>query len=366
MSTVALLVLAVAVQARPAAKNTPEPPGALAILDGQAITAAEIESIGGTQLTQVKTQLYNVQRGGGEEATTRRLLDKEAAARGIPVAELLKQEVESKVAPVTPEEQKAFYEQNKQRYFANVPEAEALRQIEIGLGQQRMQQRRQEYAQTLRQKANVRILLDPPRTQVSADDDPFKGPASAPVTIIEFSDFQCPFCSRVNPTLARLRDRFGDSVRIVFRDMPILQIHPQAAKAAEAATCAHDQKKFWEMHDLLFANQQRLDVDSLKAHASTLGLDAAAFATCLDSGKYANEWQKDSSDAAAAGVQSTPAFFINGRPVVGAQPYEAFAEIVAEELGRLGKPVPAEKPAAAPVAAAPAAPKPTPAPSPAN
>jgi protein-disulfide isomerase len=362
-----LLVLAVAVQAQPA--KSPEPPGAVAILDGQAITASEIESIGGAQLTQVKTQYYNVQRQAIEEAITRRLIDKEAAARKIPVADLLKQEVESKVAPVTPEEQKAFYEQNKQRYFANVPEAEALRQIEMGLGQQRMQQRRYEYAQTLRQKANVRILLDPPRTQVSADDDPFKGPANAPVTIIEFSDFQCPFCSRVNPTLARLRDRFGDSIRIVFRDLPILQIHPQAAKASEAASCANDQKKFWEMHDLLFANQQRLDVESLKQHAATLGLDAAAFATCLDSGKYTSDWQKDSADAAAAGVQSTPAFFINGRPVVGAQPYEQFADIVAEELGRLGKPVPPEKPAAAPVAAAPAAaPAATPAasPSPAN
>ena len=371
MSTVALLVLAVAVQARPAAKNSPEPPGALAIVDGQAIPASEIESIAGSQLTQVKTQLYNVQRGAVEEAITRRLIDKEAAARGIPVAELLKQEVESKVAPVTPEEQKAFYDQNRQRYFANVPEAEALRQIEMGLGQQRMQQRRQEFAQSLRQKANVRILLDPPRMQVSADDDPFKGPANAPVTIIEFSDFQCPFCSRVNPTLARIRDRFGDSVKIVFRDLPILQIHPQAAKAAEAATCAHEQKKFWEMHDLLFANQQRLDVDSLKAHASTLGLDAAAFATCLDSNKYGPEWQKDSADAAAAGVQSTPAFFINGRPLVGAQPYEQFAEIVAEELGRLGKPVPPERPVAAatpgpsPVPV-PTPAQPTPAPSPAN
>ena len=368
MSTVALLVLAVAVQARPAAKTTPEPPGALAILDGEAITAAEIESIGGSQLSQVKTQYYNVQRAAIEEAITRRLIDKEAAARGIPVADLLKQEVESKVAPVTPAEQKAFYDQNRQRYFANVPEAEALKQIEMGLGQQRMQQRRHEYAQTLRQKANVRILLDPPRTQVSADDDPFKGPANAPVTIVEFSDFQCPFCSRVNPTLARLRDRFGDSIRIVFRDLPILQIHPQAAKAAEAATCAHDQKKFWEMHDLLFANQQRLDVASLKQHAATLGLDAGAFATCLDSGKYANEWQKDAADAAAAGVQSTPAFFINGRPVIGAQPYEAFADVVAEELGRLGKPVPPEKAAPAPAATpAPAAsPAPSPSPSPSN
>ena len=360
MSTaVAFLVLAAAVQAgKPAPKATEPSAGALAMLDGQPITASEIEPIGGANLTQARAAYYQVQRQAIDEAINRRLIDKEAAARGVSVADLLKQEVESKVPPVSPDEQRQVYEQNKARYFANVPEAEAMNQIQTVLTQQRIQQRRTEYAQTLRGKSNVRILLDPPRTQVSADDDPFKGPANAPVTIIEFSDFQCPFCSRVNPSLARLKERFGDSIRVVFRDLPIQQIHPQAAKAAEAASCANDQKKFWEMHDLLFANQQKLDVPSLKAHAQTLGLDAAAFATCLDGGKYTSDWQKDAADAAAAGVQSTPAFFINGRPLIGAQPYEQFAEIVAEELGRLGKPVPPEKVAqAAPApAASPAAP----------
>jgi protein-disulfide isomerase len=210
-----------------------------------------------------------------------------------------------------------------------------------------MQQRRAEYAASLRTKANVRILIDPPRTDVVADDDPAKGPADAPVTIVTFSDFQCPYCSRVNPTLARLKDRYGDSLRIVFRDFPILQLHPQAAKAAEAGACANEQGKFWQMHDLMFANQQKLDVASLKQHAATLGLDAAAFETCLDSGKHTAEWQKDAADAEKAGVQSTPAFFVNGRPVVGAQPYEAFAEIVNDELGRLNRPIPPEKPVAA-------------------
>jgi protein-disulfide isomerase len=362
-----LLVLAAAVQAgRPAAPAKSPDPSVLATLDGVSITASEIEPIGGANLTQARAQYYQVQRAAIDEAINRRLIDKEAAARGISVADLLKQEVESKVAPVSPDEQRQIYEQNKARYFANVPEAEAMNQIQTVLTQQRIQAKRAEYAQTLRAKSNVRILLDPPRTQVSADDDPFKGPADAPVTIVEFSDFQCPFCSRVNPTLTRLRDRFGDSIRIVFRDLPIQQIHPQAAKAAEAASCANEQKKFWEMHDVLFANQQALDVPSLKKHAATIGLDAAAFEKCLDSGKYAADWQKDSADAAAAGVQSTPAFFINGRAVIGAQPYEAFADVVAEELGRLGRPVPPEKPVAAAPAPAPApAASPAPAPSPA-
>jgi protein-disulfide isomerase len=356
LPTVALLVLAAAIQARPAATPTPTPSSApLAVLDGQPITAADIEPIGGANLTNARMQWYNAQRGAVEEAITRRLLEKEAKARNISLAELMKVEVEAKVSPVSPEEQKSFYDANKARYFANVPEPEALKQIEMGLGQQRMQQRRAEYAQSLRAKANVKMFLDPPRTVVSADDDPARGPADAPVTIIAFSDFQCPYCSRVNPTLARLKDRYGDSIRVVFRDFPILQIHPQAAKAAEAGACANDQGKFWPMHDLMFANQQSLDVASLKQHAATLGLDAATFEKCLDSGKYADEWKKDSADAEKAGVQSTPAFFINGRPVTGAVPYEQFADVINEELGRANRPIPPEK--AAPVAAAsPAAP----------
>ena len=356
MPIVALLVLAAAIQARPAAKPTPSPSSpALAVLDGQPITAAEIEPIGGANLTNARLQYYNAQRGAVEEAIARRLLEKEAKARNVSLAELIKAEVETKVPPVTPEEQKSFYEANKARYFANVPEPEALKQIEKGLGQQRMQQRRAEFAGSLRAKANVRLLLEPPRTVVVADDDPAKGPADAPVTIIEFSDFQCPYCSRVVPTLSRLKDRYGDSIRIVFRDFPLVQIHPQAAKAAEAGACANEQGKFWPMHDLMFANQAHLDVPSLKQHAATVGLDAAAFEKCLDSGKHAAEWQKDAADGEKAGVQSTPAFFVNGRPVIGAQPYEAFAEVINDELGRLNRPVPAEKPVAAPSPAAPAA-----------
>ena len=352
MPTVALLLLAAAIQARPAATPTPSP--TLALLDGQPITAADVESIGGSSFTNARVQYYNAQRGAVEEAITRRLLEKEAKARSVTVEELLKAEVEAKVAPVSPADQKSFYDTNKARYFANVPEPEAMKQIEKGLGQQRLQQRRAEYASSLRAKANVKLLIDPPRMTVAVDDDPAKGPADAPVTIIEFSDFQCPYCSRVTPTLARLKDRYGDSIRIVFRDYPLLQIHPNAAKAAEAGACANDQDKFWPMHDVMFANQARLDVPSLKQHAATAGLDTATFEQCLDSGKHAAEWQKDAADAEKAGVQSTPAFFVNGRPVIGAQPYEQFAEVINDELGRLNRPIPAEKPIVAPSPAVPA------------
>jgi protein-disulfide isomerase len=152
------------------------------------------------------------------------------------------------------------------------------------------------------------------------------------VTIVEFSDFQCPFCARVNPTLARLQEAYPGKLRIVFRDLPLLNIHKNAGHAAEAAHCANDQGKFWEMHDRLFANQQKLAPADLKEHAVAIGLDAAAFNQCLDSGKYTADWRRDSEEASRLGLSGTPAFFINGRLLSGAQPYEAFAQIVDEEL----------------------------------
>jgi protein-disulfide isomerase len=133
-----------------------------------------------------------------------------------------------------------------------------------------------------------------------------------------------------------VEEKYGDKVRVVFRNFPLLQIHPQAAKAAEAASCAADQGKFWEMHDKLFANQQKLAVADLKQHATDLGLKAEEFNQCLDSGKKEAEWKKDMDEAATYGITGTPAFFINGRLISGAQPLEAFTTIIDEELDLKG------------------------------
>lgn len=173
-----------------------------------------------------------------------------------------------------------------------------------------------------------------PIGNVSVDDDPARGPQCAPVTIIEFSDFQCPACSRyVNETLPLILATYGDQVRYVFRDFPIPS-HPQAQKAAEAAQCAFEQGKFWDYHDMLFQNQGALDVPSLKSYAVALGLDESTFSLCLDSGKYAAEVQKDFDDGVAYGVTGVPTFFINGRKVVGAQPFSTFQSIIEEELAK--------------------------------
>ncbi len=178
----------------------------------------------------------------------------------------------------------------------------------------------------------VRIALDPPRTDVTvADDDPVRGPKDAPITIVEFSEYQCPFCARVTPTLKALEQKYAGKIRIVYKDFP-LQNHLQAPKAAEAAHCAGDQGKYWELHDRLFANQSLLQVPELKKHAAAVGLDQAKFDQCLDGGAHGARVQEDVVYGNAMGVTSTPTLYINGRLVTGAQPLPLFESIIDEEL----------------------------------
>jgi protein-disulfide isomerase len=173
----------------------------------------------------------------------------------------------------------------------------------------------------------------PSGVEVSADDDPAVGPIDAPVLIVEFTDYQCSYCaSFARETLRQILDNYGDQVRFVVRDFPILSMHPQAQKAAQAAQCANDQGRFWEYHDLLFQNQQALDASSLEDYAQQLDLEVAAFTTCLDSDRYLAEVQHDLTDGQSYGVNGTPTFFINGRLLRGAQPFSAFQEMIDEEL----------------------------------
>lgn len=169
-------------------------------------------------------------------------------------------------------------------------------------------------------------------TGQDGSSDPFFGPENAEVTIVEYSEFQCPYCARVVPTVNQIKEKYGDRVKVVFKDFP-LDFHQYAQKAAEAAQCAHEQGRFWEYHDMLFANQGSLDIASLKQYASGLGLNTEQFNSCLDSGKYAAEVQQDLSDGRAAGVSGTPTFFINGEKLVGAQPFSAFESLIINELG---------------------------------
>jgi protein-disulfide isomerase len=172
-----------------------------------------------------------------------------------------------------------------------------------------------------------------PAVDAGADDDAFKGSANAAVTIIEFSDYECPFCTRFyEETLPLIEQNYIDTgkVKFVYRDYP-LGFHPNAQKAAEAAECAGEQGKYWEMHDKLF-DGGALDTTSLKQYAEDIGLDTASFNDCLDSGEMASEVQQDFSDGQSYGVSGTPSFFINGVLIVGAQPYDAFEQAIEQAL----------------------------------
>jgi protein-disulfide isomerase len=303
----------------------------IATVAGAPITAAELEKSGAVRLFSLRTQEYQMKRQLLEEAINLRLLEQEAKKRGVVVAELLRNDVEAKVETPSESEQREYYAKNKAR-FGQASEADALKQIELGLRQQRLREKQAEYVKGLRERAGVRVLLSPPRLAVSAGDDPSRGPADAPVTIVEFSDFQCPFCARATPVLKQVEERYAGKVRRVFRDLPLTNIHKEAAGAAEAGTCANEQGKFWELHDALFAEQASLLPAEIKRAASKLGLDATAFAACLDSGRHRPEWQQDAAEAASYGLTGTPAFFVNGRLLSGAQPFEAFARVIDEEL----------------------------------
>jgi len=171
--------------------------------------------------------------------------------------------------------------------------------------------------------------------QVSKDDDAILGDENAPVTIIEFSDFQCPFCARFHSqTLPLLKSQYIDTgkVKFIYRDFPLSSIHPDAQKAAEAAECAGEQNAYYKMHDKIFENQNSINTNSLKKYAEQLRLDLNKFNNCLDSGKMASEVQKDLDDGKSYGVTGTPAFFINGKFIEGAQPFETFKNLIEQEL----------------------------------
>ena len=307
----------------------------LAVVNGDAITAEEIDKALAPQLTKLEEQIYNLKRQKVEALINEKLLEKEAAKRGLSVPALLDAEVTAKVGLVTEQEIES-YQANKAQIKGQ--ESQVREQIRSYLQNQKLQTRREAFLQSLRSQAKVVINLKPPavlRVDVKADRAPFKGNANAPVTIVEFTDFHCPFCKQALPTLAQLESRYGDKVRIVFRDFPIDSLHPGARKGHEAARCASEQGKFWPYHDKLFANAPKASAENLKAYAKEVGLDVRAFEKCFSSGKYQAAVQKDIEEGTRAGVTGTPAFFINGRVISGAQPLESFVRVIDDELARV-------------------------------
>ena len=305
----------------------------VATVGSRSITLSEVEQRIRPKLVEVENQRFEALSEGLDAIIDEELIAQEAKSRGITPAELMKAEVDSKVKDPTDEEAKALYEQHKDEIQGTYEQVAP--QIKEYLKRQQGSQVRDAFIESLRKKYNVKVTLEPPKVQVDAGGRPVQGNKNAPVAIISWSDYECPFCKRAEPTVEKVLKDYGDKVSFVHRDFP-LDFHQHAEKAAEAARCAEKQGKFWAYHTKLFASAD-LSEEQLKAIAKEVGLDQAAFDKCLASGEFKEAIQKDVQAGAAAGVNGTPAFFINGRMLSGAQPYEKFKEVIDAELARLGK-----------------------------
>jgi protein-disulfide isomerase len=315
----------------------------VAEVDGQAITYGDLQNDKeiGPKIRQAEvkalTDLYDQRRGLLDELISRRLLEQEAKSKGKTLEQWFQTDYVGTVPDPSDDEAKAFFDEHK----AQIPPGQSLDdlkpRIKQAVKQQKLRENMGKMLEQLKEKHHVAVALEPPdlpRIQVEAKG-PTRGPSSAPVTIVEFSDFQCPFCGREFPVIEKLMKEYDGKVRLVFRHFP-LDFHPFAEKAAEAAVCAADQGKFWELHDQMFSNQQKLAVDDLKGYAKSAGLDSAKFDKCLDSGEKKPAVEADQKAGSEAGVNGTPAFFVNGVFINGAVPYDQIKQTVDRELKRKG------------------------------
>lgn len=331
-------ITACSTSAQPArrATRTLSPTDVVATYGDATITLAEVDERALSQPTsnfgsmRLVDALYEARRTAIDDIINIRLVEREAKTQGVEVAPLLEREIASKVVPPTDLDIAAWYKANPQR--VNGAAIEQVRDpIRNLLTQERGQEARRTYLDSLRAKLAISVSLDPPRVQVDAAGRPTRGPKDAPIEIIEFSDFQCPFCLSAFPTVQRVLKTYSDKVRFTYRHYP-LQNHPNARPAAEASACAAEQDKFWEYHDRLFTDQSKLSSSDLRQHAAAVGLNPTTFNDCLEGKKFARQIDEDVDAANKVGVNGTPAFFINGRILSGAQPFEAFQRVIDDEL----------------------------------
>jgi protein-disulfide isomerase len=300
----------------------------LAEVGNHKITEQQVDS-------RIELQLYNARKAAIDQMVDDYVLKQAAAKEKLSVPDYLKREADDKAAAeVTDAAAHKFYDDNKDK-IAALRAAGSYDKIKdrliAALRQSATQQKREELLARLRKEADVKVLLQPPRVEVSADNHPTLGPKNAPVTIVEFGDFQCPFCRGVEGTLKTVREKYGDRVRLIYVDFP-LSFHSHAMQAASAARCAGEQGKFWQYHDALFADQSKLAPGDLKATAKKLGLNTAKFDACFDKGRYDDAIKNDQALGQRLDVNGTPTFYIDGRSLVGAQPEEKFSEIIDDEL----------------------------------
>ena len=334
-ATAALITLAFAAAACSQARSAPrteseEAQGVVARSDGQVITQKEVDARAESTLQRLKDEEYEARQSALDEIITERLMDAQAKAQGISRDELLKREVDGKVAPPTKAEVKDLYDRNKDRVGGRSL-ADLTHDIERSIVQNRSAERAQAYLAELRRKASVSVTLPQPRNDVPIPADArVLGSNKAPVTIVEFSDYLCPFCQKAQTVVDEVLKRNEGKVRFVHRDF--LLGRPRSMAVARAAQCAADQGKFWDYRRNLLEVPGDWTDDDLLRRTASLGLDRSALQSCLASDRHDKAILDSSQEGTKLGVQSTPTFFINGRRMRGVRSADQFQEIIDSEL----------------------------------
>src|SRR5216117_1850385 len=275
----AMLICAVLMLSAPLVLSAQDSQKPLATVAGQPIYEQDLMSVAGPGLLDLHKQEYKLKSDALDKVIRKKLIEVEAKKRGLSTEELLKQEVDSKITEPSDDEAKGYYFAVKAQTTLAFDDVKA--QVKQLIKNNEIQQARDKYADSLRDKSEVSILLQPSSVEVAYDEARVKGDREAPITVIEFADFQCPYCNKIQATLNDLLAKYNGRVKLAFRDFPLRELHPQAQSAAEAARCAGDQGKFWEFHDILFRDQSKLKEADLMANARALGLDAESFQSCL-------------------------------------------------------------------------------------
>jgi protein-disulfide isomerase/Skp family chaperone for outer membrane proteins len=306
---------------------------------GGSIKAKDLKDQLQGEVQKMNEEILDTYKRAGENMVIRKLLDEEAKKQGLSGAEALVEKTASTSA-VTDEQIKAFIKENKEQIEKDPKTGKKIKvdqkvleqQVRMHLENQDKQGRVQALVGGIRANAKVKFKLEEPRTQLSEPAHaPFLGGASAKVVIHEFSDFECPFCSKGRAVVDQIHAAYGDKVKVLFRHFP-LNFHQNAKPAAIASICAQKQGKFWEMHNKLFENQRGLTEEAFKGWAKEIGLDATSFDACLKDESVGKIVDADMEAASKIGVNSTPTFFVNGRKVAGALPFEQFKAMIDEEL----------------------------------
>lgn len=300
----------------------------VAEIGSQKITLGQVRQKQAARLLGGENAYYQAERDAINEVLDEELLTNEARSENLTVQKLYERQVKSRIKIPTEAQLKFFYD----TLDTNQPFDTLRQKISDKIVQTQEKKLLATYVASLRAKGNARILLQPPKLDVTLGDAPVSGSKDAPVTMVEFADFECPYCRQTEPNLQKLREQYADKLRIVYKNFP-LPMHSHAQKAAEAGLCAGEQGKFWPYHDQLMAQTPpQLEVSQLKTLAASLKLDTARFDQCLDSGKQAAAVSRDLEQGKTLGISGTPSFFINGYFLSGAVQYDTLRDLVEQQL----------------------------------